>query len=113
MTTVQESAGDGFHTIEMGDLDPGTSTASEPQLTHTPYDPESLSFVSISSPEDTEVTSSTIAPSQPASGEAGWGSMPSLRTRPQGRTSQFLESKGFGWLLEVEDEGDEEEKPLL
>ena len=36
--------------------------------------------------------------------------------RPQGRTAQYLESKGFGWLLEEEEEQEEEEgekKPLL
>ena len=40
------------------------------------------------------------------------GSIASTRSRREtGRASQYLESRGFGWLMEVEDE--EEEKPLL
>ena len=31
--------------------------------------------------------------------------------RESGRAVQYLESRGFGWLMEVEEE--EEEKPLL
>ena len=31
-----------------------------------------------------------------------------------GRAAKYLESKGFGWLMEVEEEGDEEDaRPLL
>ncbi|CAH1791052.1 unnamed protein product [Owenia fusiformis] len=33
--------------------------------------------------------------------------------RNRGKTGQFLDSKGFGWLLEVEDDQEEEQKPLL
>ena len=32
---------------------------------------------------------------------------------PSGRTALFLRGKGFGWLLEVDDTTDDEEKPLL
>ena len=32
--------------------------------------------------------------------------------RPRGRAASYLEGKGFGWLLEVEDE-EEDAKPLL
>ena len=36
------------------------------------------------------------------------------RRRFKGRTVQFLESQGFGWLVKVQDEDNEEEKkPLL
>ena len=31
----------------------------------------------------------------------------------RGKTSQFLESKGFGWLLEEEDNDEEDLEPLL
>jgi len=34
------------------------------------------------------------------------------RVNPDGKASQFLDSKGFGWLLEVDDD-DIEQKPLL
>lgn len=33
--------------------------------------------------------------------------------QPSGRTSQFLRGKGFGWLLEVDETTDDDEKPLL
>ena len=114
MSTIKDSSGGGgdFHTIEIDELKSGASVASEPQLTHTPYDPENLSFVSISSPSDSEAVSSTITPAERAP-EAGWGSISSSTTRPRGRAAQYLEKKGFGWLLEVEEEGEEEEKPLL
>jgi protein YIPF4 len=39
------------------------------------------------------------------------GSSENLRRR--GVTSSFLDSKGFGWLLEVEDEDERNQKPLL
>lgn len=40
------------------------------------------------------------------------GEVLSLRHRSSSITSQFLESRGFGWLMETEEE-DEEELPLL
>lgn len=39
------------------------------------------------------------------------GSSENLRKR--GVASGFLDSKGFGWLLEVEDEDERNQKPLL
>jgi len=41
---------------------------------------------------------------------SGGGGMPGLRQR--GAAASFLENKGFGWLMEVADE-DEDQKPLL
>ena len=35
-----------------------------------------------------------------------------VRNRSREAASQFLEKKGFGWMLEVDDQ-DEDEKPLL
>ena len=40
------------------------------------------------------------------------GSISTARHRIGGRTVNFLESKGFGWLLDSE-EDEEEDKPLL
>lgn len=109
MTTSQEGAGGasggGFQTIEIGDM------ASEPQLTHTPYDPESLSFVSVAASSEPEPVSSSIAPQERPLG-TDLGSMQPQGPRQRGQASQYLTSKGFGWLLEVE-EDEEEQKPLL
>ena len=33
--------------------------------------------------------------------------------RSRGGTSQFLDTKGFGWLMEVEDDDEDFQKPLL
>ena len=30
-----------------------------------------------------------------------------------GKSSQFLDSRGFGWLMEVDDDDDDSQKPLL
>ncbi len=116
MSTGRTGSDEDFHAIEIGEPISGAPVASEPQLMPTSYDPESLSFVSVPSATDEEVTSSSIAPAPSLSGagEAGWGSIKGVRSRPQGRVSQFLDSKGFGFLLEVEEEeGEEEQKPLL
>eukprot|EP00053_Salpingoeca_punica_P004721 m.50599 g.50599 ORF g.50599 m.50599 type:complete len:241 (+) comp12919_c0_seq1:55-777(+) len=67
----------------------------------------SLDFVSIPA-MDSSMAGNMAAPSapqssgKPASGPAG------------GAASQFMNKKGFGWLMEVEDEDDEDiQKPLL
>ena len=53
--------------------------------------------------------SSTSAPPPPPSGNL------EVRHRGSGGiASQYLESKGFGWLMETDDDnGEEEQKPLL
>ena len=33
--------------------------------------------------------------------------------RQRGVAGKFLESKGFGWLMEVDEDDDESQKPLL
>lgn len=96
----------------------GSGAASELQLmpTSSPPEPtpEALSFVTVENYGDEKQVEGDIGAEQTfSSGEMG--SMYSeTRQRSKGRTAQFLESKGFGWLLEVEDEDNEEEnKPLL
>ena len=112
MTTSQEgtggASGGGFQTIEIGELSGG---ASEPQLMHTPYDPESLSFVSVAASSDPEPATGSISPQESPLG-TDLGSMQPQGPRQRGQASQYLASKGFGWLLEVEEE-EEEQKPLL
>ena len=34
-------------------------------------------------------------------------------TRYRGKTSQYLDSKGFGWLMEVDNDDDDMQKPIL
>lgn len=61
----------------------------------------------------TSPSSSSDQPSSSAtylSDHADAGSIARPR-REGGRATRYLESKGFGWLMEVEEE--EEEKPLL
>ena len=36
-----------------------------------------------------------------------------MRQRNTGAAGQFLESKGFGWLMEVDDDDEDMQKPLL
>ena len=42
---------------------------------------------------------------------SGGGTIPGLRHR--GAAANFLQNKGFGWLMEVADEDEEDQKPLL
>lgn len=59
--------------------------------------------------EPTAISSSQF-PSSSSQDSSGWGN---LRQRPQpGKAASYLESKGFGWLLEVEDQ-EEDAKPIL
>lgn len=95
----------------------GSGVASEPQLIPTTSpSPEDLDFVTVE----------THGEGQPIEGAIGGGGdglpsgdMGSMQSEPRhrsrgGRASQYLESKGFGWLLEVEEEDSEEDnKPLL
>lgn len=83
---------------------------------------ESLGYGLISSPSEPATTgnelkfySSSEATTSSSTGNEGGiiTSVPRQRVLSGGRAVQFFESKGFGWLLETNDEGDEEEQPLL
>lgn len=82
---------------------------------------ESLGYGLISSPSEPVTTANELTfysssePPTSSTGDEGGiiTSVPRQRVLSGGRTAQFFESKGFGWLLETNDEGDEEEKPLL
>lgn len=76
---------DGFHLVPTQDSETSPTTQSTALL-----DTGSLGFI------DSTISS---------------GPSPSY-LRPHGRAASYLEGKGFGWLLEVEDE-EEETKPLL
>lgn len=45
------------------------------------------------------------------SGKVGFVADADMRQR--GKTASFLDNKGFGWLMEVEDDDEEDKKPLL
>lgn len=68
-----------------------------------------LEFIDSTSGDVGEVTGSVDTTSQTPQGSE-WGSL--KHRHPPGKAASFLESKGFGWLLEVE-EDEEELKPLL
>ena len=120
------SGGSDFQVIEIGDLEP---TPSEPQLLPTFADsastdqppgpgplPEGLAFVSVSGLGDggDRVTGTIDSDQSKGAGEGDWGGGAARSRRPPGKAAQFIESKGFGWLLEVEEEAEEEERrPLL
>ena len=92
----------------------GSGVASELQLTPTTSpSPEDLDFVTVESHGDREQVEGAIGGGEDfPSGEMG--SMQSEpRHRSTGRASQYLESKGFGWLLEMEEESEDDNKPLL
>lgn len=82
---------------------------------------ESLGYGLISSPSEPATTgnelkfySSSETTTSSTGNERGIiTSVPRQRVLSGGRAAQFFESKGFGWLLETNDEGDEEEQPLL
>lgn len=68
-----------------------------------------LDFVESTSGDTKEVTG-TLEPPTQAYTSSEWGSM--KQTHRPGKAASYLESKGFGWLMEVEDE-EEDAKPLL
>lgn len=78
---------DDFHLVPTQD---GFPSASETPPTAALLDTGSLGFID-------STTSSGPSPGH---------------VRPRGRAASYLEGKGFGWLLEVEDE-EEATKPLL
>lgn len=45
--------------------------------------------------------------------EDSYHSSTSENVRKRGTASSFLDSKGFGWLLEIEDDDERKQKPLL
>ena len=111
-----------YRSVDISAVPSGSEAASEPQLmpTTTPQrdtTPEDLNFVSLSveSHGSEEKVGGEIGGGQTLSSEE-MGSM-NYETRHRqvkGKASQFLESKGFGWLMEVEEEDCEEEnRPLL
>ena len=105
------AAGD-VYAIDMGKLESRVPLASESELVPSTSDPnpESLSFVSVeggpSAGLSEEAAGEIASPESQSEAEEG------IRSRRGGKAGQFLESKGFGWLLEVDDEG-EEDTPLL
>ena len=103
------------YAIDMGKLETRVPLASEPELVPTTSDsyganPESLSFVSVEGGPSAGLSEETAG--EIASPESQSGAEEGIRSRRGGKAGQFLESKGFGWLLEVDDDG-EEDKPLL
>jgi hypothetical protein len=88
-STKLDEPGD-FHMVRTQDV-PSTSTeAALPTSTPTLLDSGSLGII------DSTPSSSTSA----------------NQARHRGKAASYLEGKGFGWLLEVEDE-EEDAKPLL
>ena len=112
-----------YHSVDIDSLLSGNGVVSEPQLMPTvsvsETTPDDLSFVSLKVKSNgtgsQEQVEGNVSPAQTLSDDE-LGYMRSEPCQPQrkGRTSQFLDSKGFGWLLEAEEEDSEEDnKPLL
>lgn len=109
-----------YHVVDISSFPSSSGVASEPQLVPTTGPPETtpedLNFVSLSveSHGNEEQFEGDMGVGQALSSDE-LGSMKSeTRRRVKGRASEFLESKGFGWLMEVEEEESEEEnRPLL
>ena len=93
----------------------GSGVASDPQLMPTSSPTlEDLDFVVVESHgSDRGEVEGTIGAGQ----DFPSGDMGSMQSEPRhrstGKATQFLESKGFGWLLEVEEDSEEDNKPLL
>lgn len=126
MDTVDLNSGGApteYHSVDIDSLLSGNGVVSEPQLMPTASlsetTPDDLSFVSVTTKSNgtgnREQVEGNVSPTQTLSDDE-LGYMRSEPRQPQGkgRTSQFLESKGFGWLLEAEEEDAEENnRPLL
>ena len=84
----------------------GYGIVSSPTDLSTSPQPTDIKFYSsdISSTEQSNTTSQT--------GGEGDGTIVTVRQRVSGKAGQFLEKRGFGWLMDTEVE-EEEERPLL
>lgn len=112
-----------YHSVEIDSLLNGSGVVSEPHLMPTTSvsetTPDDLSFISSKVKTNgigtQELVEGDVAPVQALSDdELGYMRSEPSQLHGKGRTSQFLESKGFGWLLELEEEDSEEEnRPLL
>ena len=82
----------------------GYGIVSSPTDQSTSPQPTDIKFYSsdISSTEQSNTTSQT----------GGEGTIVTVRQRVGGKAGQFLEKRGFGWLMDTEVE-EEEERPLL
>lgn len=125
MDTIDLNSGNAqteYHSVDISTLPGSNGLASEPQLMPITSGSEAttddLSFVSLrvdthGTAGQEQVEGDIDAGRTLSSDEMGYMQSES-RHRGKGRTSQFLESKGFGWLLEVEeDDKEEENRPLL
>ena len=112
-----------YHSVDIDSLLSGNGVVSEPQLMPTTSvsetTPGDLSFVSLKMKSNgigsQEQVEGDVSPAQTLSDdELGYIRSEPRQPQGKGRTSQFLESKGFGWLLEEEEEDSEEDnRPLL
>ena len=85
-----------------------TQSMKDPFSMTPAYTPELNQRSSMSLERTDEVSLSMGSVEGNISGDLG-----EIRRRPTpGKTAAFLDSKGFGWLMEIEDE-EEEVKPLL
>ena len=118
-----DSAPIDHHSVDIDSLLSGNGVVSEPQLKPTESvsetTPDDLSFVSLKVESNgtgsQEQVEGNVSPVHTlSSDELGYMQSEPCQPRGKGRTSQFLESKGFGWLLEAEeDDSEEENRPLL
>lgn len=100
--------GDDFHLVPTQSKSPSptsqTTSTAVPEL-----NADSLEFIESTADSGGEVTGSVDTSSQLQEGTK-WGSL--KHQHVPGKAASYFESKGFGWLLEVEDE-EEDAKPLL
>ena len=113
-----------YHNIDISEVsDGGTAefqmmptqrNPSPSSLTPTPatatvvLSPDDLTFVDSTETNTEQITGSVETATHHHGSELG-----AIKHRHiPGRTASYLEGKGFGWLLEVEDE-EENDKPLL
>ncbi len=93
--------------------DDDTSSSSSAVPMPATLNPQSLEFIDSTVTSSSGVIEGQVEPAtsqfQPQD-PTGWGTL--KHRPPPGKASSYLESKGFGWLLEVEDE-EEDAKPLL
>lgn len=115
--TVISGLDEEYHNIDISEVK-GTSGDGAKELYLMPTQdttestagvPNPLEFIDSTSGDGGEVTGSVDTTSQ-IHQSSEWGSL--KHRHPPGKAASYLESKGFGWLLEVE-EDEEELKPLL
>lgn len=102
-STIIQGLDEEYHNIDISEV--GSAAVGEPEDFHLVPTQDNPEAPLAPTPALLDTGSLGLIDS-PSSGQ------PSSQIRQPGKAASYLEGKGFGWLLEVEDE-EEDVKPLL